>query len=505
MRLSIPGKVFLGYVALLITFGGVTGHTLWQVRGLGDRVARLHATLVPLPSILAEVQSHLRGLDLVLDQTDPAALRRSVHLARRIHPFVERIGSAFDRAIAVVEAEGAPPEAAAFAARLRGLNADRSALATAATTFFDQVEAGADPTSGRRDSRRLLRALGRELASLEVDLNEALARAVATFGAEERRAVWGAILLATVAMFIGIAITWTATRLLRPLRTLRAGVERIARGDYGEAPVPVEGTGELAALAVEFNRMAEAIRRRDAQLSDQQKELLHQERLATVGKLSAQITHELRNPLSSIGLNSELLMEELEAPANLDAASARGLLENIIREVERLREITEEYLRFARLPRPERVPVDLNHAAAELLEFLRTEMVRAGVRTRLDPDPAARPALVDPNQLRAALLNLLRNAREATGEGGHVVVRVRTLGAHATIEVIDDGPGLTAEARERLFEPFFSTKPQGTGLGMPMVRKIIAAQDGTVSFDSTAGKGTTIRLVLPLAPEEDTA
>ncbi|MCA9537865.1 MAG: two-component sensor histidine kinase, partial [Myxococcales bacterium] len=204
----------------------------------------------------------------------------------------------------------------------------------------------------------------------------------------------------------------------------------------------------------------------------------------------------------SIGLNSELLMEELALVDDPEALSgARDLLHDIIKEVERLREITEEYLRFARLPRPERVPVDLNHAAAELLEFVRGEMERAGARTRLDADPAARPALVDPNQLRSALLNLLRNAREAIeGRGGHIVLRVRTLGDCATIAVVDDGPGVAADVQERLFEPFYSTKPQGTGLGLAMVRKIIEAQDGAVRFESAPGKGTTVRLELPLAP-----
>ncbi len=501
LRPSIPGKVFAGYLALLVAFGAVTAHTLGQVRGLGDRVARLHATLVPLPSILGEVQSDLRALDPVLDQADPAALRRSVHLARRVHPFIERIGQGLDRAAGLLEAPGAPPEAAAFVPRVRALSRDIDPLAAATTRFFDRVEAGADASASRRDARRLLRAIGRDLARLQVDLNDALGRAVVTFGEEERRAIWGAIVLAAVAMVLAIGIMWSTTRLLRPLSSLRAGVERLARGEYAEAPVLVDGHGELATLAAEFNRMAEAIRRRDAQLVEQQTEMLHQERLATVGKLSAQITHELRNPLSSIGLNSELLMEELESPADLDLASARGLLENIIKEVERLREITEEYLRFARLPRPERVPVDLNHAAAELLEFVRGEMTLAGVRTRLDADPAARPALVDPNQLRAALLNLLRNAREATGQGGHVVVRVRSLGGHATLEVTDDGPGLADDARARLFEPFFSTKPQGTGLGLPMVRKIVLAQRGSVEVESALGRGATFRLVLPLVPD----
>ena len=126
-------------------------------------------------------------------------------------------------------------------------------------------------------------------------------------------------------------------------------------------------------------------------------------------------------------------------------------------------------------------------------------MHQSGVKTRLDPDPASRPAWVDPNQLRAALLNLIRNAREAMSEGGHMVLRVRSVGGEATVEVMDDGTGIPKDIRERLFEPFFSTKPQGTGLGLPMVKQIMEALEGDVSVEARSNGGTCVRLSLPLA------
>ncbi len=499
MRPTIPGQVFAAFVALLLTFGGVSAYTVWQVRALGARLERIHGTLLPLPSVLAEAKSDLRGLELAVEQPDGAALKRAVHLARRVHPYLERLESTFAEAARLLNA--ATPGLEGLRARLAELDRARTGLAEATTTFFDAVEAGADSGEPRRDTQARLRALGREVATLEIDLRVASDEAVAAYAREEGRAVWAAIILASVAMVIGVAVALGANRILRPLRSLREGVERVARGEYDQ-PVAVAGaSGELAALATEFNRMAEAIRRRDEQLSAQQRELVNRERLAAVGRMSAQITHELRNPLSSIGLNSELLLDELE-----ENAAGRGLLANIIKEVERLREITEEYLRFARLPRPEPMPVDLNHASAELLEFLRSELDRAGIKARLDADRAALPALVDPNQVRAALLNLVRNAREAMEPqgGGHLVLRVRSLGGEATVAVVDDGPGMSAEARERLYEPFFSTKPQGTGLGLSLVQRIVEAQGGRVEVESAEGKGTTVRLVLPLAsPEEE--
>ncbi|MCB9546998.1 MAG: HAMP domain-containing protein [Myxococcales bacterium] len=495
MRLSLPGKVFAAFAVLLFTFGGVTAYSVFQVRQIGHDVGQLHATLLPLPAVVAGLNRDLQGLELLLEQTDPGALRRAVHLARRVRPYLEQLEAGFQRLD-----EGLAQSEAARSTwqELGALAGARGELGTELTRFFDAVDSGSEPEEARRAARQHLRVLRRGLGRIEREIGALIDQQVGAFAEEEAQVVWGAILLGAVSMIIGVAVTWLTGRLLRPLQILRAGVERVARGEYDQ-PVHVSGRGELSALAADFNRMAEAIRGRDAQLVAQQTELLHQERLATVGRMSAQITHELRNPLSSIGLNSELLLDDLE-----EEHPGRPLLVSIIREVERLREITEEYLRFARLPRPELRAVDLNHACEELAEFVRGEMEQAGVRLRVDADRAGRAARVDPNQLRAALLNLVRNAREAIGErGGHVVLRVRTLGEQVSVAVVDDGPGLSPAAREHLFEPFFSTRPQGTGLGLPMVRLILQAQQGRVDIDDTPGGGTTVTLVLPAAQPED--
>ena len=520
MRLSIPGRIFAAFAALLLVFGSVSGYTAWAVAGLSAQVAGVHQTLLPLPPVFAEIKSEIRGLDLALEPRDPLVLRRSVHLARRVHPYLERLEELF--AVASERLDGASrlptAEAARLGVRWGALDSQRRAAGLRVSAFFNRVESepehelsgesevirdppdterGADQRGLRRD----LAELGREVARIELEVQGLTNRALEAFAQEERSAVWSAVLLTILGLAVGATLTAAAAMTLRPLRTLREGVERIARGDY-ERPVDVAliGRTELGALAADINRMAEAVRKRDGQLAQQQRDLLHQGRLATVGRLAAQITHELRNPLSSIGLNSELLMDEL---AEAGTEGARTLLASIIQEVERLREITEAYLSFARLPRPEPVPVDLNTLASETLDFVRTEMERARVKTRLDADRGARPALVDPHQIRAGLLNLLRNAREAleTRGGGHVTVRVRSLGVEAIIEVVDDGPGFTADAQAHLFEPFFTTKPQGTGLGLSYVRKLVEAQSGRIAVESAPGGGALLRLSLPLAEE----
>jgi signal transduction histidine kinase len=331
----------------------------------------------------------------------------------------------------------------------------------------------------------------------------------------EREALLNAIGFMTLITLIGVGATFYLARLLAPLRQLKEGVTRLEEGNY-EHRVEVGGGGALAQLADALNRMAQAIMLRDAQLEAQQAERLHQARLATVGHLTAQITHELRNPLSSIGLNAELLDEELvdlkalatQLPPsqhdelNRGVEDARPLLREISREVDRLRQITEDYLRFARLPRVQLAPLDLNAHCSELIEFVRAECEEAGVSLQLDPDPQPSEAYADANHTRSALLNLLRNAREAlTAQGGgRVILRVRSWGDEACVSVEDDGPGLSEEAKERLFEPFFSTKPQGTGLGLAMARQLIEAQGGRLEVSSTQGEGVSASLYMRVVP-----
>src|SRR6185295_14822053 len=192
------------------------------------------------------------------------------------------------------------------------------------------------------------------------------------------------------------------------------------------------------------------------------------ERLATVGRIAAQITHEIRNPLASIGLNAELLGDELPP-----ASEGRRLLTSISAEVDRLSEITESYLRFVRLPKPELEPEDPGALVASVLEFARAELAQAGIRLELDLQPGVPEIAADENQIRQALLNLVRNAREAMAatKGGRLRVSVTHANARVRIAVTDSGSGIAAEDLGKIFDPFFSTKEQGTGLGLALVQQ----------------------------------
>ena len=231
--------------------------------------------------------------------------------------------------------------------------------------------------------------------------------------------------------------------------------------------------------------------------------LLRSERLAAIGKLSSQITHEVRNPLNSLSLNVEMLEEEL---AGKDG-EAKTLLGAIAGEIERLTQITEGYLDFARLPRPRLERAPLNSLVDSLLRFVREEAQKSDVRVVSELASELPEVLADENQLRQALLNIVRNAVEAmrasngsgNKHGGTLTVATRRAGEHVEITVRDDGPGISPKDLARIFDPFFSTKSEGTGLGLPLTQQIIEEHGGTIACASEPGRGTIFTIRLPAA------
>jgi signal transduction histidine kinase len=229
--------------------------------------------------------------------------------------------------------------------------------------------------------------------------------------------------------------------------------------------------------------------------------LVQSERLAAIGRLAAQITHEIRNPLSSIGLNIELLGDDVEHLPEDRQEEAAAILGSVGREVSRLTQITEGYLRYARLPAPKPTPGDVGDLLADLCAFNQSEAEREGVMLELQVDDGLPAVPHDAERLRQALLNLVKNAQEAVGRGGTVRCVARrdepTGGVRLIIE--DSGPGVPEEVRERLFQPFFTTKSSGTGLGLTLTREIVEEHQGTLALESSTLGGAAFHILLPPA------
>ena len=243
-------------------------------------------------------------------------------------------------------------------------------------------------------------------------------------------------------------------------------------------------------------------------------------RLAEVNRMTGGLAHEIKNPLSTIGLNVQLLREDLDAiAAGLDPggpeagalARVQRRLDGVHREATRLRDILDDFLRFAGRIRLDLGPIDLDATVEELTDFFTPEAASKGVRLRLDLEAGEGPVRADAGLLKQALLNLLMNAVQAMsgagGEGGELTVRTTSGsgsgpgsgpgGPSRTIEVVDTGPGIPADRLEKVFEPYHTGRRGGTGLGLPTARRLVELHGGSLTVDSEPGAGSTFRISLP--------
>jgi two-component system NtrC family sensor kinase len=234
------------------------------------------------------------------------------------------------------------------------------------------------------------------------------------------------------------------------------------------------------------------------QLRAAQQELLVAERMATAGRLSLKVAHEVRNPIAAIELNAEMLQDIVQARLGADMEDATGLVTSIRDQVNTLDALIEEYLAFARFPKPNFEDESVNQLIEELAAFVRPVATRQGLTIRVDTDPAVPLMEIDRARLRQAIHNLVKNAMEALSRGGVLTIASRCEGEAIAIAVSDTGGGISPEVAERLFEPFFTTKPQGTGLGLSITRQIIEEHGGDLAWRNDEGGGSTFVIRLPI-------
>lgn len=514
MKLSLATRIFLGYAVVLVTFGAVSLFSVSELHRGQLEIRLLSEGYLALSQSTATLESFQKNqandTARLRDQADLTMRRMMIQLARRY--FFEQMDQQLAETLAITHRleDFAPEDEAVFIAdvqrRLTELQAkygEYREVAQAAYLLLEQ-----DTPEPKEAGLRLDRlqdaetALGATIKLLHSSLEAHTRQRVAITQERERRTGIAIIALSVLAIAVGLLATGFAARSLKPVRTLIDGVSRISRGDYS-TKLGITGADEIAVLAREFDAMARSLAEREVQLAQKQEALLRAERLAAAGRVSAQVAHEVRNPLSSIGLNIELLGDQLGAATFADAADgpeARRLLAAVTREVDRITEITEEYLRLARLPTPALRQEDLVAIVQSVVGFSRQELERANVTvsTRV-PDDGPVPVMADEGQLRQVFLNLFRNAREAMSGGGALSVSVTRDGAAAVVKVADTGPGLPGEVRARLFEPFFSTKARGTGIGLSLSRQIVEAHGGTIGLDESAPSGTTFVMRFPLS------
>lgn len=513
MKLSLTTRIFLGYAVVLVTFGAVSGFSVFTLRQNQLEIRLVSEGYLDLSQTVAAIETfqanQAKDTARLRDENSVETRKALIRLARLYFPslMAGRLQSGKDTAHRVLE--WAPDGERAFvsdvARKFAELEVRFAEYEVAADETFLLLESPTPDWERARDSldrlQQLENALGSTIRLLHGSLEARIRERVRLTQERERRTGVAIILLPVVAIGVGLLATGLAARSLRPVRTLIEAVSRVRRGDY-EASINVQGEDEIAVLSREFDAMAQALRERERQLQQKQQELLRAERLAAVGRVSAQVAHEIRNPLSSIGLNVEMLQDQVATAKFTSEAEAREsveLLRSVMREVDRLTEITEDYLRLARLPTPTKRPEDLNRIVEEVMGFANEELERAGLTVKRQFASEALPLSADESQLRQVLLNLIRNAREAMAAGGTLTVSTALTATALEVRVQDTGGGISPEVREKLFEPFFTTKQGGTGLGLPLSRQIVEAHGGTISVDSVVGRGTTFLLSFPRA------
>ena len=225
----------------------------------------------------------------------------------------------------------------------------------------------------------------------------------------------------------------------------------------------------------------------------------HAERLAELGTLTGGLAHEIKNPLSTVQLNLQLLAEDI-TPDNPAHPRIINRLSVVQRETTRLRAILDDFLRYAGKLEVERQTTDLNELLQDLYDFFTPQAQLQRVRLRLRTQPTPLTAPVDPKLIKQAVLNLMLNALQAMPEGGELILGTECdHDAHrACIHVTDTGKGIAPKDVEKIFHAYYSTKKGGTGLGLAMAHRIVQEHGGEIIVKSDLGKGTDFTLRLPL-------
>jgi signal transduction histidine kinase len=498
-RRTVAERLLISFILVLVAFAVTVGWSILALRAAARDAQLLRAGYAPLMLRIGEALAEQNVVNAQLNHItaarNPTDAREWIEAHRRTLaiPF-SKVRTTAERGLGVDDDPA-----------VRKLKDDIVKEATAIEESLEaeperfnklyQALAVGDREGAERAKDELIKreAEGADrLRAMKKRVEEAMDALTAAASKREKRGIELLVGLALLTLLVGVMTSLYARRVLAPLTAVTARANAVARGDLTPREV-VDTNDEIGELAITFEGMVAAIQRARG-------ELVQAERLATIGKMAAHVTHEIRNPLSAIGLNVELLEEEV---AQTGAKESMALVQAIKSEVDRLSRIAEQYLSVARRPRPRLEPERVDDLVRELCAFVRPELDRASVDLRVETDPDLPEVELDEAQLRQALLNLIRNAREAMAKGGELVVSVvRGEDGAVEIRVDDTGAGVPEELRASIFDPFFTTKQRGTGLGLAVTREIVEAHHGTIHCEPRDPCGTRFRIVLPRAGAE---
>jgi signal transduction histidine kinase/FixJ family two-component response regulator len=265
---------------------------------------------------------------------------------------------------------------------------------------------------------------------------------------------------------------------------------------------PVRDTSgrQLGQLSVVKDQTAE--RERAAELQRMQERLAQNEKIAALGRMAAQVAHEVRNPLTGLRLYAMHLRGKIADRLSADEAA---LCDKILQNIEHLSNTTEQILNVARPLNLTMQPRSLAPLVGDVLQLLDSQLKSSRVEVALDLDAAAPPVSLDESSVRSALVNLLLNAIQSMPTGGTLSISTRARGEHLRLEIKDTGCGMTPEQLAQVFEPFYTTKSRGLGLGMPYAKRVVELHGGSIRLESQPSEGTKVEIRLPLTEESGNA
>lgn len=284
-----------------------------------------------------------------------------------------------------------------------------------------------------------------------------------------------------------------ARSITRPVEKLARAVRRAATGDRGER-VTVGGNHEIAHLAASFNDMMD-------QLLDYEKKLVESEKMATAGQMAAGFAHEVRNPLTSVKMMCQVLQGRMP-----DQSNSRQILASMEKEISRLDRIVKEMLNRTQSLELCPAEANLNQLVREVVNLAEQNLKHQSISLNLNLCPNLDDCLLDAEKMKQVLWNLLLNARDAMPGGGQINISTEIDDAGAIrLRIDDSGEGIDEEHLASLFKPFYTTKPEGLGLGLSMSRKIVEAHHGTLHLSSLREGGARAEIIIPVSPSSGRA
>lgn len=307
-------------------------------------------------------------------------------------------------------------------------------------------------------------------------------------------------LFATGMVFsVGIALTiFLARRYTTPIQNLVDHFKRVSAGDLS-VTIPVESKDEIGEMADGFNKMVEKLREREAL----EKRLYEAEHLSRVGQLASGIAHEIRNPLNYISLAIDHLKAEIMPSCKEKCAEIEELTDKIKEEVRRANYMVINFMNYGRPLKLRRSAVMYEEILAKVLPVLHDRLAEQGITLERKIPEGLPPLWVDQELLRNCILNFINNAAQAMPDGGTITLGASVEPGRVRLTFADCGCGISAEDIGKIFQPYFTTKDVGIGLGLAITERIIKEHDGEIRVESSAGQGTVFTVLLPLQPASE--